>query len=1424
MSGANGSGASRSTGGGRRNLASSMFIDLTGDNDEDSEDSKKRNEKLKKKSNKSFIDLSISSDDEPSAPAKTPVLSKPQAEVKLSLNSPPNASAKPRTRVPKYQNGGIYSLLSGGESDDELRTKVSGSLSKKVDDNPKTDAMTRRSPSRSKSNSGGVASSVPLRQGTARKTVMVSHRKSSSGSFAPVTSHSTQNKINSAPSSARSTPGALGGHGILPKSGSILNLSHVIGQQPKSKATSLSTAGPSQLNISTAGKVPASNIPPVHLDSEKVATPRPQCPIASISLGIKESPVFARDAPSIIQIDRGRSGSQNDNESRAELDLHKKQSLFLESRLDGEAGCSRSIEKEDTNSNLLTREEVPRITRKVVERRAEDYIPARENARNTDKDDDAGNHDGNGKILSMVLQPDGNDNPDRTENEIIDYEFPSGTDSSKARKTPYKKKGNHGGARRGPAWEKQRHERNNATGGRSIDSEASDDEDDDIQPLPRRRRKRGQDTNQNLVSKPPSPRSASPILDAGKERCGQSESHMTLISKGKCLTLGGPSKIEYQGLSVDEMKRSLANLEETMTEDRGLSIRSILEKRRLRAQTAMKLDNLDEESPFASLKAADENAEGAVKLDIRTTRKDKIPTYVIPIVVGHGGVDRTPAYTHHINVIRNHLTGDDETLRYIPIVDTGNAIHNKKESAEKFVKDLNTAYTERNSDPREKERVSQIDRHLDDFLEGIGYDNCNRPALVRYYLGHESQRLSYPKEEEKFVLKTLGGPLTGELYKKMVLIVEEMTEAFGVDLDDVVLSQSRFKELVESSRAAQSCERSADRPSPPERLETVAQFTCLICLGAACTTHGEYNYLKINKDISSDDSSEVGSPAGRSFKKSDYEYVWDKLVMHYPDVRRKHNARDHSKKNENWHPEHWNTDKDTAKACSDECYRGRTIWTNYAWTQEEENELKNILLAVKPNKPCSLVDIVDKPCWQIYSKILDLEDQAPVNRSRALPKKQKIEPAEWYDPKAVPRNRGLKPGWQDDTTAHMHDKRVQPAPCVHDGPCRREMDCHCVIQNILCEHFCGCPDDCGRRFAGCSCHAEGLACASDTCICFQMNRECGEQCDSCGSLDRTRPQNRHKEGLFQNGCQNIALQRGVNKKLILGKSQLQGVGFGLFTAEPIKKGDFLHEYAGEVISENEANRRGVIYDRKYSSFLFDLNKEWIIDGARMGNKTRFINHAETEADGLNCIAKILLVHGEHRIEFRASRDIKIGEELFFNYGKKFAEIQGLDKKIGDGKGKMPQANQGVVTGEAALAELDGLSGRRGARREKAREIVEALEGGVSTKGKRGRPRGKASKKARVEPHLAVAGLSNPHGDQEDGEIDGDGDEMMMDIDPSLYPDIIQDSDVEDETFIGKLSSDIEMGDAEDEDDEEEEDDEAVRRTRRTRKMPARYTR
>jgi len=105
----------------------------------------------------------------------------------------------------------------------------------------------------------------------------------------------------------------------------------------------------------------------------------------------------------------------------------------------------------------------------------------------------------------------------------------------------------------------------------------------------------------------------------------------------------------------------------------------------------------------------------------------------------------------------------------------------------------------------------------------------------------------------------------------------------------------------------------------------------------------------------------------------------------------------------------------------------------------------------------------------------------------------------------------------------------------------------------------------------------------------------------------------------------------------------------------IPVGTFVCEYIGEHISDAEAD------SREDDSYLFDLdNKDsdtFCIDARRYANVSRFINHLCEP----NLIpVKVFVEHQDlrfPRICFFASREIKAGEELGFDYGEKFWMIK-----------------------------------------------------------------------------------------------------------------------------------------------------------------------
>uniref|UniRef100_A0AAY4DKZ7 Histone-lysine N-methyltransferase ASH1L-like n=1 Tax=Denticeps clupeoides TaxID=299321 RepID=A0AAY4DKZ7_9TELE len=114
----------------------------------------------------------------------------------------------------------------------------------------------------------------------------------------------------------------------------------------------------------------------------------------------------------------------------------------------------------------------------------------------------------------------------------------------------------------------------------------------------------------------------------------------------------------------------------------------------------------------------------------------------------------------------------------------------------------------------------------------------------------------------------------------------------------------------------------------------------------------------------------------------------------------------------------------------------------------------------------------------------------------------------------------------------------------------------------------------------------------------------------------------------------------------LERFRAEGKGWGIRTKEPLRSGQFIIEYLGEVVSEHEfRNRMMQQYFAHSGHYCLNLDSGMVIDSYRMGNEARFINHSCEP----NCEMQKWSVNGVYRIGLFALKDMNSGTELTYDY-------------------------------------------------------------------------------------------------------------------------------------------------------------------------------
>ncbi|XP_060525871.1 histone-lysine N-methyltransferase ash1 isoform X2 [Cylas formicarius] len=179
----------------------------------------------------------------------------------------------------------------------------------------------------------------------------------------------------------------------------------------------------------------------------------------------------------------------------------------------------------------------------------------------------------------------------------------------------------------------------------------------------------------------------------------------------------------------------------------------------------------------------------------------------------------------------------------------------------------------------------------------------------------------------------------------------------------------------------------------------------------------------------------------------------------------------------------------------------------------------------------------------------------------------------------------------------------------------------------------------------------GGTCEPQACNC-KPSSNCGDDC-----INRLV----YSECPATHRCHNQKIQKhewapGIEKFMTEDK------GWGVRTKEPIKQSEFILEYVGEVVSDQEFKERmNSIYVNDTHHYCLHLDGGLVIDGHRMGGDGRFVNHSCQP----NCEMQKWSVNGQFRMALFALRDIEPYEELTYDYNfSLFNPAEGQECKCG----------------------------------------------------------------------------------------------------------------------------------------------------------------
>lgn len=166
---------------------------------------------------------------------------------------------------------------------------------------------------------------------------------------------------------------------------------------------------------------------------------------------------------------------------------------------------------------------------------------------------------------------------------------------------------------------------------------------------------------------------------------------------------------------------------------------------------------------------------------------------------------------------------------------------------------------------------------------------------------------------------------------------------------------------------------------------------------------------------------------------------------------------------------------------------------------------------------------------------------------------------------------------------------------------------------------------------------EGIETCATACEC---EKQCDYQCRNRGLYIECGPSCK-----FNDKCINKRFQQKKYAKVTLGSTPSKGKG--IFADEDIKKDQFIIEYVGEIINNDEMIERMTQYTSLGNphQYIMAVEKNVFIDSTQSGNIARYINHSCDP----NCEVNKWQVNGLACMGIFAKKNISQSDELTYDY-------------------------------------------------------------------------------------------------------------------------------------------------------------------------------